>query len=162
MGPASRRRGLAADRPAGRAPRSRVTPTASPGSLKWEMHAIPQHDGTSMARCDLVNQLGVLERDARRLLVAGLLGQPRVTGEVREHAAFDLPRFLPMHPRVLERGLDMIEQVLGLEHFRMPPVEPAEQIFPGPARPNADLAERGLEAALSRRPRWRNGSSMEW
>src|ERR687891_763891 len=132
--------------------------------LEVEMHAVPQHlhDGTSMARSDLVDQLGELERDARRLLVAGLLGQPRVTGEVREHAAFDLPRLLPMHPRVLERGLDMIEQVLGLEHFRMPPVEPGEQIFPGPPRPNADLAERGLEAALSRRPRWRNGSSMEW
>jgi len=59
--------------------------------------------------------LGQLEGDARRLLVSGLFGQPRVTGEVREHAAFDLPRFSPMHPRVLERGLDMIDIASALQ-----------------------------------------------
>src|SRR5215217_5238733 len=73
---------------------------ASLGSLKWKCTPVPQHlhDRTSMARSGLIDQLGELERDARRLLVPGLLGQPRVTGEVREHAAFHLPTFLPMHP----------------------------------------------------------------
>jgi hypothetical protein len=86
---------------------------------EMEVHAVAEHlhDRTSMPRCDLVDQLGKLERDARRLRVPGLFGQPRVTGEVCEHAAFDLPRFFPMDPRVLERGLDMIEEVLGLEHL---------------------------------------------
>src|SRR6266542_3862772 len=53
-----------------------------------------------------------------------------------------------MDPRVLERGLDMIEEVLGLEHLRMTPVEPAEQAFPGPTRPNADLPEGRLEGCV--------------
>jgi hypothetical protein len=42
----------------------------------------------------------------------------------------------------------MIEEVLGLEHLRMTPVKPAEQIFPGPTRPNADLSERRLECCV--------------
>ena len=50
-----------------------------------------------------------------------------------------------MHSRVLERGLDVIEEVLGLEHFRMAPEEPAEEVFPGSTRPDADLPERRLE-----------------
>ncbi len=67
-----------------------------------------------------------------------------------------------MHSGVLERGLDMIEEMLGLEHFRMAPVEPAEQVFPGPTRRTPTSLSAASKAALSRRPRRRNGSSMEW
>lgn len=42
----------------------------------------------------------------------------------------------------------MIEEVLGLEHLRVTSVEPAEQIFPGPTRSNADLPERRLECCI--------------
>lgn len=114
------------------------------------MHAITQHlhDGATVPRSDLVDQLGELEGDPRRHLVTGLLGQRRVAGEVREHAGFDKPRFPPVHSRVLERVLDMIEQVPRLEHLRMTPEEPAEQIFPGPTRPNANLPERRLECCV--------------
>ena len=53
-----------------------------------------------------------------------------------------------MHARVLERGLDVLEEVLGLEHLRMTSVQPAEHVFPRPARPDADLPERRLECCV--------------
>ena len=39
-----------------------------------------------------------------------------------------------MHARVLERGLDVIEEVLGFERFRVTPIEPAQEVFPGATR----------------------------
>ena len=62
-----------------------------------------------------------------------------------------------MHPRVLERGLDVVDVVLGLEDLGVPPEEPAEQILAVTAGPDPDLAKAASNAALSRRPRSRNG-----
>src|SRR5436190_7243526 len=53
-----------------------------------------------------------------------------------------------MHARVFERGLDMFEEMLGLEHLRMTPVEPSEEVLPGPTRSNADLPQRRLECRV--------------
>ena len=50
-----------------------------------------------------------------------------------------------MDAGVLQGGLDVIEEMLALEHLRMAPVEPAEEVFPGATRPHADLPERCLE-----------------
>ena len=50
-----------------------------------------------------------------------------------------------MHSGVLESGLYVIEEVLGLEHFGMAPEQPAQEVFSGAARTNADFSERRLE-----------------
>ncbi|MGZ5329321.1 MAG: hypothetical protein ACXWFU_13280 [Actinomycetota bacterium] len=53
-----------------------------------------------------------------------------------------------MYAGVLQSGLDVIEEMLGLERFRMAPVEPAEEVFSGATRPHADLPERCLEGRV--------------
>ena len=53
-----------------------------------------------------------------------------------------------MHSRFLERGLDVAEHVLHLEHLRMAPVQPAEKIFAGSTRTNADLPHRRFEGLV--------------
>ena len=53
-----------------------------------------------------------------------------------------------MNSGILKRGLNVIEEMLGLEHLRMTPEEPAEQLFSGSTRPNTDLPERRLEGLV--------------
>ena len=50
-----------------------------------------------------------------------------------------------MHSGVLQTRLDVLEEVLGLERFGMTPEQPAQEVFSGAARTNADLPERRLE-----------------
>jgi hypothetical protein len=50
-----------------------------------------------------------------------------------------------MDPGVLKSGLDMIEEMLGFEHFRMTPKQPAQKVFSGATGTNADFPQRRLE-----------------
>ena len=115
-----------------------------------EVHAIPQHlyDMALVTRGDFVHQLGKLQRHASRDLIPRLLGQPRVSREVGEGTALGPPRCSSMHSRFLERGLDMAEHVLPLEHLRMAPVQPPEKIFAGSPGTDAHLAHRRFQGLV--------------
>jgi hypothetical protein len=99
--------------------------------LEVEVHTIAEHldDMALVTRGDFVHQLGELQRDASRNLIPRLLGQPGVPREIREGTTLCPPRCSSMHSRFLERGLDMAEHVLHLEHLRMASVQPSEEIL---------------------------------
>src|SRR5437773_8140823 len=99
--------------------------------LEMEVDAVAEHldDMSLMTRGDFVHQLSELERHASRDLIASLLGQPCVSRKIGEGTTFGPSRCPSMHSCLLERGLDMAEHVVHLEHLRVAPVEPSEEIL---------------------------------
>jgi hypothetical protein len=99
-------------------------------------------------RSDRAHDIRKRHRHPRGDLVAGLLGQARVAGEIGEDARLGSALGLAMNARVLERSLEMLEHVLSLELLGMPPVEPTEQLLARSARPDSHLADRRFEGGV--------------
>ena len=115
-----------------------------------------------MADGDLLHELGELDRDLGRDLVAGFLGEARVAREVGEHHRAD-GRFGPApHAGLLERGLDVLELVLGHVGLGVAAEEPRQHLLARTPGAQSDLGDGCSKAWLSPRPRWRYCSSIAW
>src|ERR1700675_1465503 len=85
------------------------------------------------------------ESYARRFVVPGLLGEPRVAGEIGERRCLDSPWGALADPSFLKCSLHVLELMFRGEDLRMPSVEPAQHLLSGMTHSETDLVDRGLE-----------------
>jgi hypothetical protein len=86
-----------------------------------EKHAVPQQldDAAAVAGRDLAHELSERDGHVCGNLVAGLLGQHGVAGQVREHRGLGSAWRTAPHAGVLERRLHVVDLVGGHEDLLM-------------------------------------------
>jgi hypothetical protein len=126
----------------------------SRGIAEVEVDAVAEHldDLPSVPSCDLTHELGERQRCAGRGLVARLLGETRVAGEIGEDACLDLMRRPVVDARLLERSFSVLKVMFRHECLGVTPEQPPEHLFARMTHLHADLADRRLERFIVREP----------
>jgi hypothetical protein len=115
--------------------RSRRSP-ATPDGIAWipEVEVDPVTEQldhvAAVTGGDLADELCEREGRLSRDRVSEFLGELRVPGKVREDGRLRISRTAPPHAGVLQRGLYVLELMLGHEDFGVPPEEPSEKVLP--------------------------------
>jgi hypothetical protein len=119
-----------------------------------EVDTIPEHLHyiSAVVRSDLVDQLRKTHCHAGSFVVPGLLGEPRIAGEIGERCSLDPPRGALTDPSLLKCGLYVLELMLRGEDVRVPSEEPAQHRLSGVTHSETDLVERGLERLVVTKP----------
>ena len=123
------------------------------GEVEVDTVAQHLHDRASPVGRDLAHEIGEREGDARRRVVARLLGQPRVAGEVGERGGTQVPLSPFVDAGALEGDLRVLVVVFEHERLRMTAEQPPEHVLAGATELQAPPAEAprtpGCRRALS-------------
>ena len=122
------------------------------GEVEVDTVAQHLHDRASPVGRDLAHEIGEREGDARRRVVAGLLGQPRVAGEVGERGGTQVPLSPFVDAGALEGDLRVLVVVLSHERLRMTAEQPPEHVLAGATELQPHLPKRRLERLVVAEP----------